>query len=111
MYLAELYVLLMHPVGRISISDWFVNSFIMVVYEIFFFSLVQKTTKKNFVIDKYYNTIYESVRIGYSSYRMLCSGLTFLIFLFVNNICFNSLPFMKGLGARSVRIFRINNEL
>ena len=56
-------------------SDWFVNSFTLVVYENFFFSSVrifrQKGRQKNFLTENHYKTIYEAFRIELTSYRVL----------------------------------------
>ena len=48
-------------VGRSINSDWFVNSFIMVVYE---------KNGHRILTDNHYKTIYASVRIDRSSYRV-----------------------------------------
>ena len=62
---------LTRSVGRISNSDWFVNSFIWISFFLVQSEfLVQKTTKKNFLPDNHYSAIYEPVRIGYSSVRV-----------------------------------------
>ena len=62
----------LRPVGRISNSDWFVNS----AYENFFFVLQsefcgQRITKMFFfLIDNRYETIHEPVGIERSSHRV-----------------------------------------
>ena len=63
-----------HPVGRSLFSDWFVNSFTLVVYEkIFLFVLWTEKfwQKKCFLIDNHYKSICEPVTNGYSSGRMI----------------------------------------
>ena len=63
--------LLMHPVGRSINSDWFVNSFMKVLYEKFFLFSQNfwwpKDDYKNFLMD---NHFYELVRIDRSSHRV-----------------------------------------
>ena len=67
-----LHSLLYHDEGRTSHSDWYENSFVMVVYEKLFLMFSQnflsKTwVKKIFLIDNHYKTILVSVRIECSS--------------------------------------------
>ena len=53
-----------HPVGTSINSNWFVNSFIIVVNENFFLfcqNFVSEGRLKNFLIDNYNKTIYEPV--------------------------------------------------
>ena len=59
-----------HPPGRISNSDSFLNRFIMVVHEKFFYfseNLISKELLKVVPMDNHFKTIYKRFRIRYSS--------------------------------------------
>ena len=66
-----------HPAGRVLNSDWFVNSFIMVIYKNFFSKLqsklfVQSRIKKfSWTKIKNYKTIYGLVKTERSSCRVV----------------------------------------
>ena len=65
--------LYLHPVGRISNSDCFIDSFKIVANKIFFSSVriwCPKNNQKNVLIDNHCKSIYVPVRIGYSSVRV-----------------------------------------
>ena len=63
-----IYLLLdiMHPTERELTSDWFISSFIMIVYEKIILqsnqNFLSKTQLKKVLIETHYKTIYESVR-------------------------------------------------
>ena len=63
---------LQYGVGRAHHSDCSENSFIIAVYEKIFSQnfLSKKRKKNNFLIDNHYKTIFVSVRMACSSYRV-----------------------------------------
>ena len=61
-----------HPAGRTLISDWSLNSFIIVVYEniLYFEQKILAELQHFFLAENHYKTIYGPVRSECSSYRM-----------------------------------------